>query len=176
MQDGWLYYSFDKDTVINPSSQEGADWDVKFRYVPYDTSRAGIGYLVAVYTQLGPMFFNSGTVNPNGQTHAALLEVSFDSLADAQPYLTKLRSDDTSTTQRIVPPLGVGGYFVYTGPPSHAVTINPNMTFLVQTKSKRYVKFQLLSIYKDAPLSPDYRSETNYYTIRYVKGDGTRLR
>jgi len=55
-QDGWLYYSFDKDSVINPSSQEGADWDVKFRYVPYDTSRAGIGYLVAVYTQLGPMF------------------------------------------------------------------------------------------------------------------------
>lgn len=176
MQDGWLYYSFDKDTAINPSSREGADWDVKFRYVPYDTSQAGIGYLIAVYTQLGPMFFNSGTVNPNGQTQAALLEVPFDSLSDAQPYLAQLRSDDTSTTQRIVPVLGTGSYFRYTGPPNHAVAINPGMTFLVRTKSNRYVKFQLLSIYKDAPSSPDFRSETNYYTIRYVKGDGTRLR
>jgi hypothetical protein len=177
-QDGWLYYSFDKDTAINPSLRDGADWDVKFRYVPYDTSQAGIGYFVAVYTQLGPMFFNSGTVNPNGQTQAALLEVPFDSLSDATPYISKLRSDDTSTTNRIVPVLGMSGssYFVYTGPPRHAVTINPNMTFLVRTKSNRYVKFQLLSIYKDAPTTPDYRSETNYYTIRYVKGDGTRLR
>lgn len=176
-QDGWLYYSFDKDTIINPSSREGADWDVKFRYVPYDTSQAGIQYFIAVYSQLGPMFFNSGTVNPNGQTQAALLDVPFDSLTDARPYLSRLRND-TSSSNRIVPVLGMSrsSYFGYTGPPRHAVTINPNMTFLVRTKSNRYVKFQLLSIYKDAPTTPDYRSETNYYTIRYVKGDGTRLR
>ncbi len=175
-QDGWLYYSFDKDTAVNASSRDGADWDVKFRFVPYDTSQAGIGYFVAVYTQLGPMFFNSGTVNPNGQTQAALLAVPFDSLADASPYLGQLRSDDTSRSGRIVPVLGGGELFGYTGPPRHAVTINPNMTFLVRTKSNRYVKFQLLSIYKDAPSAPDYRSVTNYYTIRYVKGEGTRLR
>jgi hypothetical protein len=175
-QDGWLYYSFDKDTAVNAASASGADWDVKFRFVPYDKSQAGIGYFVAVYTQLGPMFFNSGTVNPNGQTQAALLSVPFDSLADAMPYLSQLRNDDTSRTGRIVPVLGGGDLFGYTGPPRHAVTINPNMTFLVRTKSNRYVKFQLLSIYKDAPASPDYRSVTNYYTIRYVKGDGTRLR
>ncbi|MCS7000888.1 MAG: HmuY family protein [Bacteroidota bacterium] len=175
-QDGWLYYSFDKDTAVNPSSKEGADWDIKFRYVPYDTSQAGIRYLVAVYTQLGPMFFNSGTVNPNGKTQAVLLSIPFDSVADATPYLSQLRNDDTSRTGRIVPVLGGGDLFGYTGPPRHAVTINPNMTFLVRTKSNRYVKFQLLSIYKDAPTTPDYRSETNYYTFRYVKGDGTRLR
>jgi hypothetical protein len=176
-QDGWLYYSFDKDTTVNPSSKDGADWDVKFRYVPYDTSQAGIGYLVAVYTRLGPMFFNSGTVNPSGKTQAVLLNVPFDSLSDAGPHINQLRNDDTSTSGRIVPILGSpSNYFGYSGPPRHAVTINPNMTFLVRTKSNRYVKFQLLSIYKDAPASPDYRSETNYYTIRYVKGDGTRLR
>ncbi|GIV53710.1 MAG: hypothetical protein KatS3mg039_0228 [Candidatus Kapaibacterium sp.] len=175
-QDGWLYYSFDQDTVINPASRDGADWDVKFRYVPYDTSQTGIGYFVAVYTQLGPMFFNSGTVNPNGKTQAALLNVPFDSLADATPYVQQLRNDDTSRSERIVPVLGGGNLFGYTGPPRHAVTINPDMTFLVRTKSNRYVKFQLLSIYKDAPSAPSYSSETNYYTIRYVKGDGTRLR
>lgn len=175
-QDGWLYYSFDKDTVVNPSSKEGADWDVKFRYVPYDTSQAGLGYFIAVYTQLGPMFFNSGTVNPNGKTQAVLLNIPFDSLADATPYLSQLRNDDTSRIGRIVPVLGGGELFGYTGPPRHAVTVNPGMTFLVRTRNNRYVKFQLLSIYKDAPSSPDYRSQTNYYTIRYVKGDGTRLR
>lgn len=177
-EDGWLYYSFDKDTAINPASAGGADWDVKFRYLPYDTSQAGIGYFVAVFTKLGPMFFNSGTVNPNGgQTQAALLTVPFDSLADATPYLSQLRNDDTSTTGRIVPVLGDPNrpYWIYNNQ-THAVTPNPNMTFLVRTKSNRYVKFQLLSIYKDAPSNPTSASVTNYYTIRYVKGDGTRLR
>lgn len=175
-QDGWLYYSFDKDTIVNAASKDGADWDVKFRYIPYDTTQAGIGYFVTVFTKLGPMFFNSGTVNPNGQTQAVLLNVPFDSLVDATPYLQQLRSDDTSTTGRIVPILAQGNsYFDYTGRPNHAVTINPNMTFLVRTKSNRYVKFQLLSIYKDAPANPTYTSPTNYYTFRYVKGDGTRL-
>lgn len=173
--DGWLYYSFDKDTVIDASKADGADWDVKFRYTRFDTSKAGIGNFISIYTVTGPMFFNSGTVNNNGQTQAALVDVPFDSVADASKYT--LKNDDTSASARICPLLtSPSTIFIYSGPPKHAVSTNPNKSFVVKTKSNKYVKFQLLSIYKNAPDNPDITTETNYFTIRYVKGDGTRLR
>ncbi|MFN8368225.1 MAG: HmuY family protein [Candidatus Kapaibacterium sp.] len=175
--DGWVYYSFDKDTLIDPSKADGADWDVKFRYIPYDTTIAGVGPLTAIFTQSGPMFFNSGTVNKNGQTQVVLVDDVYDNVTDATKYT--LRNDDTTTTGRVVP-IGLGGstaLFIYSGAPNHVLTINPSKTFVIKTKSNKYVKMALTSIYKDAPLSPKYNTNfANYFTIKYTHADGTRLK
>lgn len=174
--DGWLYYSFDKDTVIDASKASGSDWDIKFRYTKYDTTSKGIGNFISIYTGSGPIFFNSGTVNNNGQTQATIVDMPFDSVTDATKYT--YRNDDTSKTTRIIPVAlnGPTAVFNYSGPPSHAVSAAPNKTFVIKTKSNKYVKLQLLSIYKDAPASPNFTTQTNFYTFRYIKGDGTRLR
>lgn len=168
---GWLYYSFDKDSIVDPSKANGADWDIKFRYTPFDTTQQGIGRFVAIYTNLGPIFFNSGTVNSGGQTQAVIVNSAFESVTN--PSLYTVRNDDTSKTGRIIPiSLGTSDFFIYNGTPGttqHTVTANPAKTIVIKTKSNKFVKMQLLSIYKDAPTTPTRATPTNFYTFRYLK-------
>jgi len=175
--DGWVYYSFDKDTVIDASKADGSDWDIKFRYIPYDTTLTGFGPLVGIFTNTGPIFFNSGTVNKNGQTQAVLVDTTFDGVTDATKYT--LKNDDTSAISRIVPVAlnGPTALFVYSGGPNHVVNVNPSKTFVIKTKTNKYVKMVITSIYKDAPLSPTYKTSfANFFTVKYVHADGTRLK
>lgn len=174
--DGWLYYSFDLDSVIPATQSETDLWDIKFRRLPFDTTAQGINNFINVFLNSGAIFFNSGTVNPGGKTKALVIDSVFDQLTTA-PQESLFRSDDTASADRIVKTLQFSStIFAYSGPPNHACTFKPNKTIVLRTRSNRYVKLQLLSIYKDAPENPNTKTETGYYRFRYVKADGTRLK
>lgn len=170
--DGWAYYSFDKDTTVEASKANGSDWDIKFRYIPFDQTGAAV---VKVYTQTGPIFLNSGTVNVNGQTQGCLVNNrTFESIDSVESSFV-FRNDDTLGTERLFPKVALGPsqtpqYFVY-NTTSNTVGVNANITYVIKTKSNKYVKFRLLSVYKDAPQTPTVMSPLNYYTFAYVKSD-----
>ncbi|GAB1429906.1 hypothetical protein MASR2M18_07390 [Ignavibacteria bacterium] len=174
--DGWLYYSFDLDSII-PASQSNTDiWDVKLRYLPYDTTASGIGNFINVFLNTGPIYFNSGTVNPNGKTKVAIIDSIFDQLS-VVPQESLFLSDDTSSAGRAFKTLQYPNtIFIYSGPPNHACTFKPNKTVVLRSRSNKYYKVQFLSIYKDAPEQPNTKTELGYYRFRYIKADGTRLK
>lgn len=173
---GWLYYSFDLDSII-PASQSNTDiWDVKFRYMPYDTTARGIANFINIFLNTGPIYFNSGTVNAAGKTKVAIIDSIFDQLSIV-PQESLFLSDDTSSAGRAIKTLQYPNtIFVYSGPPNHACTFKPNKTIVLRSRSNRYYKVQFLSIYKDAPEQPDTKTALGYYRFRYIKADGTRLK
>ncbi len=174
--DGWLYYSLDLDSVI-PATQSNTDiWDVKFRYIPYDTTPKGIGNFVNVFLNTGPIFFNSGTVNTAGKTKAMIVDTTFDDMS-MLPHESLFRTDDTASAERIIKTLQFPEtIFTYSGPPNHACSFKPNKTIILRSRSNAYYKVQFLSIYKDAPEQPNTKTELGYYRFRYVKASGTRLK
>lgn len=174
--DGWLYYSFDLDSII-PAAQQNTDiWDIKFRYLPYDTTAQGINNFINVFLNTGPIFFNSPLVNPAGKTKALIIDSTFDQLSIV-PQESFFKSDDTTSEDRIIKTLlHSATVFTYSGPPNHACSFKPNKTVVLRTRSNKYVKLQFLSIYKDAPEQPNTKTETGYYRFRYIKADGTRLK
>ncbi|MBK9249585.1 MAG: HmuY family protein [Ignavibacteria bacterium] len=159
--DVWLYYSFETDAVV-PAALAGTDeWDIKFRYVPFDKTGASFQ---KIFTTEGAIFLNSPDVgNAAGKTTGYIADTSFTLLSTGDD--TKFRSDDTAKGKQII---SFTPFYIYDGA-AHTASPNPSKTLVIRTSKGKYVKLQLQSIYKNHPAVPKITDEVGYYTFKYVK-------
>ncbi|MBI2793652.1 MAG: HmuY family protein [Ignavibacteria bacterium] len=153
---GWLYYSIDGDSIVPPSEALTSKWDIKMAFLP------------GAQTRQIDMFLNSGTVG-SGTTLGTVVSSRFDNLIDV-PADSLLSADDTSQTGRIIPVAlsGDSAMFIYTAS-THTISPSPDKVLFIKTASGVHVKFQVTSIYLDAPASPTLDTPLGYYHFRYAK-------
>jgi hypothetical protein len=153
---GWLYYSIDGDSIVPASEANTAKWDIKMAFLP------------GAQTRQIDMFLNSGTVG-SGTTLGAVVNSRFDNLIDV-PADSLLSPDDTSQTGRIISVAlsGDSAMFIYTAS-THTISPSPDKVLFIKTASGVHVKFQVTSIYLDAPASPTLDTPLGYYHFRYAK-------
>lgn len=180
LYDGWLYYSFDTESIV-PVSQANSDaWDIKFRAVDFDpgkpdNDKTKYSGLINIFLNQGFFFLNSGTVNPNGKTTGVVIDSTFTQLTTA-PVDAQFRSDDTTYAGANPKSILTSQFMAYSGFPNHTVSQKGTKTLVLKTRSGRYVKMQLLSMYKNHPETPTTKDDVGFYSIAYVRGDGRKLK
>lgn len=149
----FTYYSLGNDRTESDSLS--ADWDIAFNNIMADVT----------------LLANSG--NGGGIQIVAL---PFDEVLEAPEdgYVNEIES--LSTPFDPVPkenPL-----FIYSGPPAHLVTPNPDVTVVVKTPQGFYGKINFLHYYKGSPdlEGENFRTvEDSYYSFDYLlQADGSR--
>jgi hypothetical protein len=180
IQDGWLYYSFDTESMV-PATEASTDrWDIKFRAIDFDptkpdTDKSKYASLIDIFLRKGFFFLNSGNVNPNGKTVGVIIDSAFTQVTTA-PDDTKFKEEDSTyfanPSKSIIPQ----SFLTYSGSPNHTVAQNASKTLVLKTKNGKYVKMQLLSIYKNHPATPTTQDDVGFYSLAFVKGDGKRLK
>ena len=65
-------------------------------------------------------------------------------------------------------PTGSGKGWCTYNPTTNIISPIPGKVFVVKTHDGKYAKFEILSYYKDAPVSPDANSQSRNYTIKFV--------
>ncbi|MBL7977465.1 MAG: HmuY family protein [Bacteroidetes Order II. Incertae sedis bacterium] len=149
----FTFFSFKDNKIIANTDSATTKWDVGFRATT--------------------IIVNSGSSGP-GNTQAQVLTGSFDELTTA-PTTGYYKDDKANTTRPFAIPVGSGnGWFNYNGATQLASPI-PGKLLLFKTTDGKYVKLQILSYYKGAPIAPDALKDTaRHYTFRYVyQGDGS---
>ena len=159
----YAYFSFDNDSIVSPTLANTDAWDIRLPYL------YGGGKTRSIDIQI-----NSGLVNSVGRTMGILADTTYDFLTTA-PADALLKAEDTSKTTRIIP-IALDGTSMFMYNPQ-AFTINPvpQKTLVVKTKAGKYVKFQVLSLYKGQPATPTMYSELGYYSFRYVKSNSRKF-
>lgn len=154
---GWLYYSLDNDSIVDPSLGASAEWDVRMAYLR-----------CCGQTKQIDVFLNSGTAG-SGMVQGAMVASRFENLA-AVPSGTTLRNDDTSAASRIVPVAVIGSdvMFVY-DMSTHTLRPSPDRCLVIKTGKGNTYKFQFTSIYKDADPAPTVNSPLGFYFFRFKK-------
>lgn len=160
----FVYFSFDADSFI-PASQAATDaWDIRLPYL-YGGGK----------TRSIDIVLNSGTINLLGKTKGKIIDTTFDLLQSA-PSDDQLIVDDTSNSKRIIP-IAIDGTGMFTyNPTSRTINPAPQKTIVMKTKSGKYVKFQVISLYKGQPEPPTMISELGHYYFRYAKSSNRNLK
>lgn len=160
----FVYYSFEVDSFI-PASQAATDaWDIRLPYLFGGGKTRSIDIVL-----------NSGTINVIGKTKGKIIDTTFDLLQSA-PSDDQLIVDDTANSKRIIPTAIDGtGMFTYE-PTSRTINPAPQKTLVLKTKSGKYVKFQVTSLYKGQPAPPTMMSELGHYSFRYAKSNNRNLK
>lgn len=176
LADGWLYYSFDTESIIPASQAETDLWDIKFRALDFDPDKPETyKVLINTYISKGFIFLNSGTVNVNGKTLGIVMDSSYTQLTTA-PADANFKQDDTTYAGVTSKSIITNQFLVYSGAPNHAVSQKSSNVLVLKTKSGIYVKMQLLSMYKGHPETPTTKDDVGFYSIAYTKGNGRRLK
>lgn len=158
----FLYFSFDADDFIAPTKDTTAEWDIRLPFL-YGGGR----------TRAIDIVLNSGTINVSGKTVGKVVDTTFDILKSA-PEDALLKSDDVMNRVISIAVDGTG-MFTY-DPASRTLNPAPQRTLVLKTKKGTYVKFQVMSLYKDQPLVPSMTSELGHYSFRYAKSQDRNLR
>ncbi|MCS6965762.1 MAG: HmuY family protein [Candidatus Kapabacteria bacterium] len=157
---GYALLDFERGDTVSLALRGTAEWDL---LLPALSPR----------TRSLDIFLNSGTVNPNGRTVGAILNLPYDQVTQV-PTDVQLRQDDTAAARRVISPSLTGeGLFSYDFR-THVLTPLPK-TVVLRTRSGKYVKVQFVSLYKDAPAQPD-PLQLGYWTIRYTVSPTTSFR
>jgi hypothetical protein len=166
----FLYFSFESDTTIaasvatNPATSD--QWDIRLPFL--NPSSRSVDIQV-----------NSGNVNSNGKTLGVMIDSTFDLLSTAPPDAS-FRAEDTSVVagkrNTIVPGDLTGtGLFIYNGA-TRTLSVSPQKTLVLKTKSGKFVKVQVVNLYQNAEAMPTMFTPLGYYTIRYTKSNTRQLR
>lgn len=176
LEDEWLYYSFEGDSVVPPSKASTDQWDIKFRALDFDPAKPET-YKVLINTFIGKgfIFLNSGTVNPNGKTLGIVMDSTYTQLTTA-PADASFKQDDTTYAGAAPKCIITNQFLAYSGAPNHTVAQKATNVLVLKTKNGVYVKMQLLSMYKGHPETPTTQDDVGFYSIAYTKGDGKRLK
>lgn len=114
---------------------------------------------------------NSGTSGP-GTAGAQVVSGIFDEISEA-PETGYLTDDNTTVPVTYAIPKGSGnGWYNYDGA-TNVISPIAGRVILVRTSAGKYAKMEILSYYKDAPVSPSATDADRYYTFRYVYQSGT---
>jgi hypothetical protein len=162
----FLYFSFDSDTTVAASLANTDQWDIRLPFLSPASRSVDI-------------VLNSGNVNPNGKTVGIMVDSTFDLLSTAPPE-SQLRTEDTSIVagrrNTIIPgDLSGTGLFVYNAA-TRTISINPQRTLVLRTRSNKFVKVQFVNVYQNAVANPTMFTPLGFYTLRYVKSNTRQLR
>jgi hypothetical protein len=150
-----IYFSFDRDTTVPISRANTDEWDIQLPFLNQNSRAVDV-------------LLNSGNVNPNGKTIGTVVDSTFDLVTTAPPD-AQLRTEDTTSSRRVVSiDLFGKGMFNYNSA-QRTITPNPQKTLILKTRSGNYVKVQFVNLYKDAIANPTMFSPLGYYRLRYVK-------
>jgi hypothetical protein len=151
----FMYFSFDSDAIIAPSRAATDEWDIRLPFLNLQSRAVDV-------------VLNSGNVNANGKTIGITIDSTFDLLSVA-PTDSQLRSEDTTSSKRIVSiDLFGKGMFNYNSA-QRTITPNPQKTLVLKTRTGFYVKVQFVNLYQNAASSPTMSTPLGYYRLRYVK-------
>lgn len=122
--------------------------------------------------------FNGTTIIVNNTTSgpgtASVQVVSgiFDELLTAPE--TGYKTDDRTVvpTAYAIPKGSGNGWYNYDGA-TNVISPIAGRIIVVKTSEGKYAKVEILSYYKDAPVSPSSSTADRYYTFRYVYQSGT---
>lgn len=169
----FMYYSFDADSFI-PASQAATDaWDIRLPYLYGGGKTRSIDIVLNSGTI--NIVMDSGRINLIGKTKGKIIDTTFDLLQSA-PADDQLMIDDTATASRIIP-IAIDGTGMFTyEPASRTINPAPQRTLVLKTKSGKYVKFQIISLYKGQPAPPNMMSELGHYYFRYAKSNNRNLK
>jgi len=148
-------FSFKDNKIVANADSASTKWDIGFRATT--------------------IIVNSGTSGP-GNTQAQVVTGAFDDYQIA-PTTGYFKDDKANSARPYAIPLGSGnGWFNYNGATQLAAPI-PGKMLVFKTTDGKYVKLQILSYYKGAPLAPNAQTDAaRYYTFRFVyQGDGSAV-
>ncbi|MEL1241304.1 HmuY family protein [Flavobacterium flavipallidum] len=141
-------FSFSKNAVVTDDS-----WDIAFK---------GTTILVNGGTKIGI------TGEPD-RTGAAAVSIVSGTFAEVKEFpLASTFAQDAQGVYAI--PTGSGnGWYSYNSS-THLISPIAGKVFVVKTHDGKYAKFEILSYYKDAPLTPDPldSASTRYYTFKFA--------
>ncbi len=147
----YTFFSFKTGAIVLNSDSATANWDIGFN---------GTTILV-----------NSGTSGP-GTAGAQVVTGIFDELANA-PTTGYLTDNKTTVPATYAIPKGSGnGWYNYNGA-TNVISPIAGRIIVVKTSEGKYAKMEILSYYKDSPVSPASTDVDRYYTFRYVYQSGT---
>ncbi len=152
---GWLYYSFDADSVVPHDEASTVPWDMRVAYL-----------LCCGKTRMIAIQCNSGNAGP-GSSRGAVVKNRFENIT-AVPSGVTLRAEDTLNPIVPLPVLGSDAVFLYQGAPNHTIQPSPDKVILLQTQKGRRLKLQFTSIYLDAPAVPTQLTPLGFYHFRYA--------
>ncbi len=140
-------FSFSANAVVTNDQ-----WDVAFR---------GTSIVINGGTAIG--LANEPT--RTGNASVSMVSSTLDALK-AIPAASTFKQDAANT---YAIPTGSGNGWYNYNPTNHMISPVPGKIFVVKTHDGKYVKFAIISFYKDAPASPDpLTTASNYYSLRFV--------
>ncbi|MCE2755829.1 MAG: HmuY family protein [Ignavibacteriae bacterium] len=158
-----------------PPSQAATDaWDIRLPYL-YGGGKTRSIDIVLNSGTINIIVLDSGRINLIGKTKGKIIDTTFDLLQSA-PSDDQLIVDDTANSKRIIP-IAIDGTGMFTyEPTSRTINPAPQKTLVLKTKSGKYVKFQVTSLYKGQPAPPTMMSELGHYSFRYAKSNNRNLK
>ncbi len=125
--------------------------------------------------------FRSTTILTNGGTSGTASGGAFVQRAVIFDTYTEIPQDssfktDVNTTPAYAIPTGSGnGWYNYDFS-TNIISPIPGNILIIRTASGNYAKVEILSYYKDAPVTPSASDIARYYTFRYIyQPDGTKI-
>jgi hypothetical protein len=114
---------------------------------------------------------NSGTSGP-GTAGAQVLAGVFDEIIEA-PESGYGTDDKTTVPATYAIPRGSGNGWYNYNPSTNVISPIAGRVIVVKTSEGKYAKMEILSYYKDSPVTPVSGDIDRHYTFRYVYQSGT---
>ena len=139
-------FSFSENKIVTSDN-----WDIAFR---------GTVIIVNGGAKIGI------TDEPNRTGNGAVSVVSGGFSAVNTIPLAATFTQDAATVYAF-PKSGDNAWYDY-NPNTHIITSKAGKIFVVKTHDGKYAKFEILSYYKDAPITPDVTSLGRYFTFNFA--------
>lgn len=144
-------FSFKTGAIVANADSATSNWDIGFN---------------------GTTILVNNTTSGPGTSSAQVVTGIFDELASA-PASGYLTDDNTTVPVTYAIPKGSGnGWYNYDGA-TNVISPIAGRIIVVKTSEGKYAKMEILSYYKDAPVTPSSSDPDRYYTFRYVYQSGT---
>jgi hypothetical protein len=145
----YTFFSLKNNAIVVTSDSASLKWDIGFNSTTIITN-SGSGGMGTVGVQIYTGLFDNLTEAP------------------ATGYI-----QDSPATHAIQTGSG-NGWYNYNST-THVISSIPGRVIVVRTCDSTYAKIEILSYYKDAPVSPTSDNISRYYTFRYTyQSDGSR--
>jgi hypothetical protein len=147
----YTLFSFKTGAIVANADSATTNWDLGFN-----------GTTIIV---------NSGTSGP-GTAGAQVLTGVFDEIIEA-PESGYGTDDKTTVPATYAIPRGSGNGWYNYNPATNVISPIAGRVIVVKTSEGKYAKMEILSYYKDSPVTPVSGDIDRHYTFRYVYQSGT---
>lgn len=144
-------FSFKTGAIVANTDSATSNWDIGFN---------------------GTTIIVNNTTSGPGSSSAQVVAGIFDELASA-PESGYLTDNNTTVPVTYAIPKGSGNGWYNYDVATNVISPIAGRIIVVKTAEGKYAKMEILSYYKDAPVTPTSSDLDRYYTFRYVYQSGT---